>query len=76
MNRIQNGTKGNINILFRLEYPTYAYIEDGEPTSSEIGLMYFLLMHTDIELIYLKLIQSKSNRLYVVHPTFAGILIR
>ena len=36
----QNGTKGYLNIMYRLEYPPYAYIEDGEPIGSEVGLMY------------------------------------
>ena len=26
--------------MFRLEYPPYAYIEDGEPIGSEVALMY------------------------------------
>ena len=36
----QNGSKGYLNIMFRLEYPPYAYIEDGEAIGSEVGLMY------------------------------------
>ena len=36
----QNGTKGYLNIMYRLEYPPYAYIEDGEPIGSEVNLMY------------------------------------
>ena len=39
-NKILTGTSGSLNILFRLEYPPYAYIEDGEPTGSELALMY------------------------------------
>ncbi len=36
----QNGTRGYLNIMYRLEFPPYAYIEDGEPIGTEIGFIY------------------------------------
>ena len=36
----QNGTKGYLNIMYRLEFPPYAYIEEGEAIGSEVALMY------------------------------------
>ena len=37
----QNGTRGYLNIMYRLEFPPYAYIEDGEPIGTEIGFIYY-----------------------------------
>lgn len=36
----QNGTKGYLNIMFRLEFPPYAYIENDEFIGSEVGFIY------------------------------------
>ena len=36
----QNGTRGYLNIMYRLEFPPYAYIEDGEPIGTEVGFIY------------------------------------
>ena len=36
----QNGTKGYLKIMYRLEFPPYAYIEDGDPIGSEVGFIY------------------------------------
>ena len=36
----QNGTRGYLNIMYRLEFPPYAYIEDGEPIGTEISFIY------------------------------------
>ena len=37
----QNGTKGYLKIMYRLELPPYAYIEDGDPIGSEVGFIYY-----------------------------------
>ena len=41
--------------MFRLEFPPYAYIEDGEPIGSEVGLMYHI---TDLYWYRVNLSQS------------------
>lgn len=34
VNRELNGTKGYLNVMYRLDFPPYAYIENGEPVGS------------------------------------------
>lgn len=61
VNKGLNGTKGYLNIMYRLQFPPYAYIEDGESIGSEVGLIYFLLSYMDIELIFHRHLQFKNK---------------